>query len=62
MIHEIEQDKDWYCIVWYDDDGTMHEQNFSDENDCINFLLGKRNEGFSATAYYNTELSWVLPW
>lgn len=62
MIHEIEQDRDWYCVIWYDDNGTMEDENFIDEGECKSFLQEKRSMGLAATAYYNTELSWVLDW
>jgi len=62
MIHEMEQDKDWYCVVWYDKQNIMQEKNFADESECKVFLREKRIMGFSVTAYYNTELSWALNW
>ena len=59
----MEQDRDWYCVVWYEDDVLQESIQFDNADDCMKLLQAKREQGFdSAEAYYNTELSWLMNW
>lgn len=63
MINKMEQDRDWYCVVWYEDDILQESVQFDNADDCMKLLQSKREQGFeNAEAYYSTEISWVMDW